>query len=89
MLANYHGCNNMLSLAHLKISTPLQATLGFPAQLIKDLAYNVGDLPDPGLGRSQVGWQTIPVFLLREPLWTGGAQATVHGSRKSWTHLSD
>ena len=62
------------------------------AQMVKCLAYNVGDLDSiPGLGRSSGEGKGTPLqdSCLENPMDRGALWATVHWVAKSRTRLSD
>ena len=62
------------------------------AQMVKRLAYNVGDLGlIPGLGRSsgEGNWNPLQYSCLENPIDGGAWEAAVHGVAKSRTRLSD
>ena len=69
-----------------------QSLTSLVAQLVKRLAYNVGDLGSiPGLGRSPRDRNGSPLQYsgLENPMNGGAWWATVHGVTKSQTRLSN
>ena len=68
-------------------------TLGFPGgSVVKNLPAKAGDVSlTPGLGRSPGGGNGNPLqcSCLENPMDRGAWRATVHGSKKSRTQLSD